>query len=63
LPSTPHTSTYTGKRVRVVLKDGTVFVDKFVEAKSRTVIFEKHQVTRGEIRSLTIFRQDRASLR
>jgi hypothetical protein len=59
MPSTPHARTYTGKRVRVVLKDGTVFVDKFVEAKSRTVTFEGRTVLRGAIKSFTIWRPQR----
>lgn len=39
---TPHTSTRKGKRVRVVLKDGMVFVDKFVEATNKYSFFEVH---------------------
>jgi hypothetical protein len=37
-----HTSTYKGKRVRVKLKDGTVFVDKFLDEKGRHIHFEEH---------------------
>lgn len=37
-----HTSTYKGKRVRVKLKDGTVFVDKFLDKKGSHILFEEH---------------------
>ena len=52
-----HTSTHKGKRVRVKLKDGTVFVDKFVDKKSTYVIFEEHKkVLKKSIVSFAIFK-------
>lgn len=37
-----HTSTYKGKRVRIKKKDGTVFVDKFLDEKSTYILFEEN---------------------
>lgn len=54
---TPHTSCPRGKRVRVVLKDGTEFVDKFMEhTAGHLVIFAAHQVRQGDIKIFTILR-------
>jgi hypothetical protein len=38
---TPHTSTFKGKTVFVILKDGTQIIDKFVDKKSGVVFLEK----------------------
>lgn len=38
---TPHTSTYKGKTVHIILRDGTTLVDKFLDKKSGFVILEK----------------------
>lgn len=53
---TPHTSTYQGKRVLVVMKDGTRFVDKFIGKKSTKVEFDNHLIDRGSIKSFTIYK-------
>jgi hypothetical protein len=45
-----HTSTYKGKRVRIKLKDGTVFVDKFMDEKGKHIIFQE----RGRIPKVDI---------
>jgi len=36
-----HSSTYKGKRVRIKMKDGTVFVDKFLDTGSSWIEFEE----------------------
>jgi hypothetical protein len=52
-----HTSTYKGKRVFVRLKAGGQFVDKFLDTKSKYIIFEKFgKVSKREIASFTIYR-------
>lgn len=52
---TPHTTVYKGKRVRVVLRNGTTFVDKFVERTSKYVKMEQHpHLEPHDIRSFTI---------
>ena len=52
-----HTSTYKGKRVRIQLKDGTVFVDKFMDKKSAYIIFEERgRVEISNIKSFGIFK-------
>lgn len=55
--STTHTSARKGKRVIVTLKDGTRFVDKFVERTGKGVVLEKHGLVLGrELRAMTIYR-------
>lgn len=50
-----HSSTYKGKRVRITLRDGTVFVDKFVDSKGRYIHFEQRgKVEKRTIRNFTI---------
>ena len=54
---TRHSSAYKNKRVYVVLKNGTSFVDKFKDSKSGYIFLEetgKHRKT--TIRTMTIFR-------
>ena len=36
-----HSSTYKGRRVRIKMKDGTVFVDKFLDTGSGWIEFEE----------------------
>jgi len=52
----PHTITYPGKRVRVVLKDGTSFVAKFRERTQGKVLkFDDHPpVKAGDVRAFSI---------
>lgn len=52
-----HTSAPRGKRIRVVMKDGREFVDKFIERRPHDVVFEGRTVAAGEIQSFTIYRQ------
>ena len=52
-----HSSTYKGKRVYIVLKNGTSFVDKFMDSKSDYVhTKEKGKIRKSEIRTMTIYR-------
>lgn len=53
---TPHTVVRRGKRVKVVLKDGTVFIDVFVEGKGKWRYFKNHKILHGDIRSFTIYK-------
>ncbi|MFA5880236.1 MAG: hypothetical protein WC860_08745 [Candidatus Margulisiibacteriota bacterium] len=54
---TTHSSTYKGKRVYIVLKDGASFVDKFVDTKSGYVYTqEKGKLRKADIRTMTIYR-------
>jgi hypothetical protein len=52
----PHTHAPRGKRIRVVLKDGSVFVDKFIERRAHDVVFAERTVRAGLIKSFTIWR-------
>lgn len=51
-----HTSAPKGKRVRVVMRNGDSFIDKFVEKKSSRIIFETRTVNTREMASMTIVR-------
>ena len=54
---TPHTGCWEGKRVRVILKDGTVFIDKFWGAKGKWRMFKEHaKVAKGDIKSFVIWK-------
>ena len=54
---TPHNSTYKGKRVYVQLKDGTEFVDKFLDKKGHYCFFEaRGKVRRRDIKVFTIYK-------
>jgi len=53
---TPHTSCARGKRVRVTLRSGGSFVDRFIEKTSRSVVFENRKVDRSDIKSFTIWK-------
>lgn len=52
---TPHTATARGRIVRVKLKSGEVFEDRFLERSSgKTLIFEKRgRVMQGTIQSFS----------
>ena len=50
-----HSGTYKGKRVRIKLKDGTVFIDKFVDSKGRYIFFEERgKVAKKDISNFSI---------
>lgn len=52
-----HSSCRRGKRVRVVLKDGTVIIDKFVDSTDRYVLLEQHgRVRKAAMKSFTILK-------
>lgn len=57
---TPHTSVRKGKRVRIVLKDGTIIIDKFKERTGKFVIIgdETHNnpIRAGDIKSFGIYK-------
>lgn len=54
MPATPHTACRQGKRVKVTLKDGTSFIDRFLGQKSTFILFQTRRVNRGQIKSFTI---------
>ena len=54
---TLHSSTYKHKKVYVVLKDGSSFVDRFLDSKSGCIFFsERGKIRKSVIRTMTIFR-------
>lgn len=53
----PHTSCYRGKRVRVVLRSGEVFVDRFHERTGHFIVFkDRGRIPRGDIAAFSIFK-------
>lgn len=56
---TPHTATHRGKKVKVVLTDGTVFIDRFWDRTKKEVQFkERGWITKLKIKSFTIYKGD-----
>jgi hypothetical protein len=53
---TPHMSCRKGKRVRVALHSGEVFVDKFVERRDRRIIFEGRTVDSADVKSFGLYK-------
>ena len=54
---TPHTATHKGKRVRVVLMDGTSFIDRFWDRTKKEVQFkERGWISKLQIKSFTIYK-------
>lgn len=55
---TLHTSTYKGKRILIILKDGTKIVDKFKDKKSGWIITENHgKFSTNQVKAMTIYKQ------
>jgi hypothetical protein len=54
---TLHTSTYKGKRILIILNDGTKLVGKFKEKKSGAVYTEEHgRISTSNMKAMTIFK-------
>ncbi len=54
---TPHTVCWEGKRVKVKLKDGACFIDKFDGSKGKYRFFKTvGKVAVGDIKSFTIWK-------
>lgn len=55
-----HGTFHRGKRVILRMRDGRIVIDKFVETRSRYLVFEElGKVLREDIASATIYRGDR----
>jgi len=53
----PHTAAPRGKRVRVMLRNGTELIDKFIDRTDRHIILENHgKVEKSQIRSFSIYK-------
>lgn len=53
---TPHTSCMRGTRVRVVLRDGSVIIDRFVERTGKFIVLAGHRLRGGEVKAFSIYR-------
>jgi hypothetical protein len=53
----PHTRVHKGKKVLVLLRDGTRLVDKFQTYTSTTIVLYEHgAVAKADLRSMSIVR-------
>jgi len=53
----PHTRVHKGKKVLVVLRDGTRLVDRFQASTSTTIVLDEHgAVAKAALRSMSIVR-------
>lgn len=52
----PHTHFARGKRIKIVLRDGTIIIDKFVERRERFIITENHRVSTKGLKSVGYFK-------
>lgn len=50
---TPHTATYMHHMVKVRLKSGEIFFDRFIDRKSGVVIFKTRKVRKADIVAFT----------
>lgn len=54
---TLHTSTYKGKRILIILKDGTKIIDKFKDKKSGYVYTENNgKISTKIMKAMTIYK-------
>lgn len=52
---TLHSSTYKGKRILIILKDGRKIIDKFKDKKSGKIITEEHgAIPTSLVKAMTI---------
>jgi hypothetical protein len=52
----PHTHFPIHTKVRIVLMDGSVEVDRFVERKGKYIVFRNGEYTADQVKSMTIWR-------
>lgn len=53
-----HTATFKGKRVRIILRDGTIIVDRFIErTSSKWVVLETRRIHVRDIRAFAPYRK------
>lgn len=57
---TPHSSTHPGKRVRVVLRDGSEAEGKFIERTAKFVVLDVGKYRMRDIDQFIIVKQPRA---
>ena len=54
----PHTSTNKGKRVKIVMRDGSSIIDKFIERKKDSIILkESGKIYKKDIKAFIIYKQ------
>lgn len=54
---TLHTSTYKGKRILIILKDGRKLVGRFKDKKSGAIFTEEHgRIPTDQVKAMTIYK-------
>lgn len=55
---TLHSSTYKGKRILIILKDGTKLVGRFKDKKSGAIFTEEHgRISTQHVKAMTIYKE------
>jgi hypothetical protein len=53
----PHTATHRGKRVKIVLRDGTEIVDRFIDRTDKWVVLKENgRVNKSDIRAFIVIK-------
>ncbi len=53
----PHTATHRGKRVKVVLRDGTEIIDRFIDRTDKWVVLKENgRVNKSDIRAFIVIK-------
>ena len=54
----PHTATFRGKRVLVILRDGTRIIDRFLDRTDRKVLLKDYGwIPKSKLRALAPYRE------
>lgn len=53
----PHTNYPKGKRVRIVLRDGSVIIDKYIEKTGKFIITENHRLRGRDIKAMSDYKE------
>ena len=51
-----HTSFYTGSKIRIVLKNGDVIIDKYKESKTKRIICVSREYNTNDIKSISYYK-------
>ena len=56
---TPHSACRKGKRVKVVLRDGTALIDHFEDRTDRWIVLRKHgRVMKSDLRAFIVLKAE-----
>lgn len=53
-----HTATFKGRRVRIILRDGSIIIDRFLErTRNKWIVLETQRIHVSEIRAFAPYRK------